>query len=142
MGNENDRNIKDTYCKVTSFNDLKKYSEGEIVYLPDFTMNQPLIVKMKRPSIGDLISTGKIPNTLLSAAQALFEGEVDEMLKENKMKDFVDTMIILAKASLIEPTYDDIINAGMKLTDKQLLAIYTYSQLGSEALIPFRPKQE
>ena len=43
----------------------------------------------------------------------------------------------VAKASLIEPTLEDINNAGLELTDEQLMAIFNYSQSGVEALKPF-----
>ena len=39
---------------------------------------------------------------------------------------------------MIEPTYDDVINAGLELSDDQMMAIFNYTQSGVKALENFR----
>ena len=45
---------------------------------------------------------------------------------------------VIARASLVQPTYDDIQNAGMELSDDQIMAIFNYTQNGVKALESFR----
>ena len=47
-------------------------------------------------------------------------------------------MTIMAENCLIEPTMEDIRNAGVELTDIQLTAIFNYSQRGAKVLEQFR----
>ena len=44
----------------------------------------------------------------------------------------------MGKASLEEPSFDDIKEAGLELTDEQMMAIFSYSQEGVKALESFR----
>ena len=54
------------------------------------------------------------------------------------LKDIFDVCVVIAKAALVEPTYEDIKNAGMELSDNQLMAIFSYTQTGVKALDSFR----
>lgn len=49
---------------------------------------------------------------------------------------------VIARAALVSPSYDELEEAGLTLTDSQLLYIYNYSQTGVDALRRFREKQE
>ena len=46
----------------------------------------------------------------------------------------------ICRASLIEPTYEEFEDAGIRLTDDQMMAIFSYSQKGVKALESFRQK--
>ena len=48
---------------------------------------------------------------------------------------------IVAMASLVSPSWEELQNAGVNLTDLQLLYIYNFSQTGVDALRRFREKQ-
>lgn len=48
---------------------------------------------------------------------------------------------MVAMASLVAPSWEDLQNAGVSLTDLQLLTIYNYSQTGVDTLRRFREKQ-
>ena len=52
----------------------------------------------------------------------------------------LEILEIMAEAALVEPTYDDIKNAGLELADDQLTAIFNYTQDGVAALNLFRRK--
>lgn len=134
--NENDAEEK----VVTTVNDLKRYSYGAVVRLPDFSDGQPFVVKLRRPSLMVLAKSGKIPNRLMSVANSLFtegSGSLDSD-DTSMLSNIYDIMCIIAEASLIQPTWDEISNAGIELSDEQFMAIFNYSQRGVKALEPFR----
>ena len=58
------------------------------------------------------------------------------------LKDVLGIIDILADASFIEPTWTEIKEAGIELTDDQYMAIFNYSQNGIKALEPFRQVTE
>ena len=147
MGNKSKYNgykksEQDRVEQVTTLNSLKEYgNEGVVVELPAFDDSMPLIVRMKRPSMMDMISTGEIPNLLQAKAIELFEGTAKPAETPEDIARLYELMVVFAKACLVQPTYEDFEEAGVKLTDEQLLAIYNYSQKGSRALESFRQKQ-
>lgn len=124
--------------KVTTIEDLKEYAKGQVVQLPDFADGQPLVVRMKRPSLMILAKSGKIPNKLLKTATEMFNGEsgADDEDLDALSKTF-ELLEIICEASLVEPKYQDFKSAGMDLSDEQLIAIFNYTQRGIEALNSF-----
>lgn len=136
--NESVTNI-DEALQITSISDLQEYSKGRVVKLSDFAEGQPFVVRMKRPSLMGLAKAGKIPNALLNAASGMFSGGVNSLNKEEDMLgELYEVCRIVAKHSLIEPTLDQLDEAGVELTDKHLLEIFQYAQLGVDALENFR----
>lgn len=125
-------------AKVTTIDDLKEYAKGQIVQLPSFADGQPLIVRMKRPSLMILAKSGKIPNKLLKTATEMFNGEgsADNEDLDALSKTF-ELLEIICEASLVEPKYKDFKSAGIDLSDEQLIAIFNYTQRGIEALNSF-----
>ena len=123
--------------KITTFEDLKIYKDGQIVELPDFAEGQPFVAKMKRPSLMSLATDGSIPNSLLEVASKLFTKGFDGNEKDS-LKSMYEVCRIIAKASLVSPTYKEIEQAGITLSDDQLLAIFNYSQQGVKGLKSFR----
>ena len=87
-----------------------------------------------------LAKQGKIPNTLLTAAGELFSkgGAGMDSDNENMLADVYGICEVIAKATLMQPTYEDITNAGMELSDDQIMAIFNYTQNGVKALESFR----
>lgn len=130
--------------KVTSIDELKVMSQGELVELPPFIAGQKFVARLRRPSMMGLIQKGKIPNNLLRAANSLFTNKVEEEadLDDAFLKDVLGIIDILADASFIEPTWAEIKEAGIELTDDQYMAIFNYSQNGIRALEPFRQVTE
>lgn len=124
--------------QVTSITDLQSYSKGTVVRFPDFGENQPFVARVRRPSLLILAKSGKIPNTLLSTANKLFTGDSDTNVNENMLSDTYDVCRIICEASLISPTLKEIEDAGMKLSDDQMMAIFNYAQAGARALDSFR----
>ena len=124
---------------VTSLEKLKSLSEGQEVELPGWD-DEPFICKLKRPSLLGLVEGGLIQNPLLNAAYILFNGAKSQKDVLN-MKDQKEILDIVARAAMVEPTYQQIKEVGLELTDLQLLDIYNFTQLGVRSLISFRTKQ-
>lgn len=130
--------------KITSIDDLKKYSTGQIVELPPFAEGQPFVAKLTRPSMLNLVKSGKIPNKLLDSANSLFEGGAASALKsktaidEDTMTNLFDVIDVICEASFVQPTYKELKDNGIVLTDEQMLFIFGYSQNGVKQLESFR----
>lgn len=126
--------------QVTSIFDLQTYSKGTLVRFPDFAEGQPFVARVRRPSMLVLAKQGKIPNTLLMSANELFSkggGGMDGD-NENMLADIYSICEIICEAALKEPTYQQIKDAGLELSDDQLMAIFNYTQAGAKALESFR----
>lgn len=130
--------------KVTSIDQLKLMSGGEIVKLPPFIQGQDFYAKLRRPSMLKLVQSGQIPNSLLRTANMLFSGGVNEELDRDDefMKDMFDLIDVLAGAVFVEPSWSELKNAGIELTDEQYMFIFNYTQEGVKALEPFREDEE
>lgn len=126
--------------RITSISDLHMYGKGAIVRLPDFAEGQPFVARLRRPSMLVLAKQGKIPNTLLASANTLFAkgGAGADIDNPKMMADMYDVMEVIARAALMEPTYDEIRECDVTLSDQQMMAIFSYTQNGIEALGSFR----
>lgn len=124
----------------TSIFDLQSYAKGMLVRFPDFAEGQPFVARVRRPSMLVLAKQGKIPNTLLTSANELFNkgGAGMDSDNENMLADIYGIMEIVCEAALKEPTYQQIKDVGLELSDDQLMAIFNYTQSGVKALESFR----
>lgn len=128
--------------KIVTLDDLKKLSEGEIVELPSFNEGESFYVKLRRPSLLQMVKAGKIPNDLLVDANALFangaSGAINRSVNDNEtLVRLLDVIECICEAAFVEPTYKEIKQAGIELTDSQLLAVFSYTQNGVENLKSF-----
>ena len=132
--------VKKREVNVTSIEDLKNYANGTAVEMPPFAEGQPLIARLKRPSILGMAKQGKIPNSLLVKANELFlqNGAGLDAEEEDTMKQLYDVLDLIAKETLVEPTYEEIKSVGLELTDEQMMFLFNYSQQGVKALESFR----
>ena len=126
--------------KVTSIEQLLEYQKGQFVQLPDFAEGMPFYARLKRPSLLALVKSGKIPNQLVLTANRLFNGKGMDEKKETAMSDVLDILDALCESTFVEPNYKDMKEAGVELTDEQLMAVFNYTQEGVKALEPFRRK--
>ena len=132
--------------QVTSLEQLKNIKLCEIVELPSFEDGTPLIVEIRKPNMMQLITSGKIPNTLLNVAMDMFNGKTgDKMQKASQsskdLSELVKMMNVIAETSLVNPCYEDFKTTGVDLSDDQLMAILMYSQGGVKSLENFRKQQ-
>lgn len=126
---------------VTTLENLKEYASGQIVELPPFAEGQPFVARMKRPSILGLVEQNKIPNILLSTAESLFMGtKVTSEDRDSILQNTLSVIKILAEESFVQPTFQEIKEAGVELTDDQLMFVFNYAQQGPKALQNFRSK--
>lgn len=130
--------------KATSIEELNRLSQGVVVELPPFTDGMTLRVRMRRPSILTMLSTGKIPNPLVSTAVSLFNrgGSGVDTKDPTQVKDLVGLFHVFCEASFVEPTYQQIKEAGLELTDDQLVFVSNFVQAGTKALHTFRGKPQ
>lgn len=128
----------DEAMNVTNITDLQSYAQGTVVRFPDFAEGQPFVARVRRPSMLVLAKQGKIPNTLLNAAGELFSKGGVNSTSENMLGDMYDICEIICEASLVQPTFQQIKEAGMALSDDQVMAIFNYTQVGVKALESFR----
>lgn len=123
---------------VTSLKTLQEYAKGKLVELPPFAEGQPFFARLRRPSMLVLAKTGKIPNSLLTTANKLFmETGINEK-DEKFMPEMFDVFDTILEASFVEPTYQQIKEAGIELTDDQRMFVFSYTQQGVKALDRFR----
>lgn len=127
-----------TNHQPTSIQDLISYSQGQIVKLPDFSEGQPFYARLRRPSMLSLMSNGKIPNSLVIIANRLFNGKGMDDRNENSMSEVLQLLEVICESAFVEPSYKELKEAGVHLTDQQYMAVFNYTQEGVKALEPFR----
>ncbi|MEY7998604.1 hypothetical protein AB8U03_00060 [Clostridium sp. Mt-5] len=120
--------------RVTSLEELKK-QYTEVIELRPFAGEKSIHVRVKRLSILGLCQEGEIPNQLLGVARKLF---YQEDIQKVDLKEYGNIIDIICKNTLIEPSIEQLKEAGLKLTDEQKLELWAYSQLGVEGLKSFR----
>lgn len=129
-------------CVPTQVSALREYAKGQVIRLPDFAPGQPFYARLKRPSLFALIKAGKIPNSLMATVSAMFEKDKKNVVQEqDKLENttgIFSLMEIMAEAALISPTYKEIKDAGVTLTDEQLTEIFNYTQEGIKSIESFR----
>lgn len=125
---------------VTSLEQLKEYSKGSIVEFPPFAEGQEFYARVKRPSLLSMVKQGKIPNELLVRANELFvqDGAGFDPEEKNLMEQMYDIMELMAEETFVEPTYSEMKEAGIQLTDEQMMFVFNYAQQGVRALESFR----
>ena len=125
---------------ITSISDIVKYTSGTIVRLPDFADGQEFVAKLKRPSMLVLMKNGRIPNSLLQQATKLFKSGANALGGPNGISndELFEILEIICEEAMVNPTYKEIKDAGVNLSDEQMTAIFGYTQHGVKALENFR----
>lgn len=128
----------------TTLSELEKYAGGAVVQLPDFADGMPLYVRMRRPSMLDMIAAGKIPNPLVDVAMKLFVrgGKGVPTDDAGQIKNLIELFHLFCEVCFVEPTYQQIKEAGLELNDEQLVSVSNFVQGGTKALERFRRQSE
>lgn len=121
---------------VTDISKLKKISDSKIVELPEFGDGTKFIARLRRPSMLKLCKSGKIPNSLLNQATALFTDS--NASKKVSITEIYDICEVICESAFVNPTYEEIKESGIELTDEQIMAVFQYTQGGVKALENFR----
>lgn len=121
---------------VTDFSKLTKVKDSKIVELPEFADGTKFITRLRRPSMLKLCKSGKIPNSLLTQATALFTDS--NASRKVNISEIYDICEIICESAFVNPTYSQIKESGVELTDEQIMAVFQYTQGGVKALENFR----
>lgn len=121
---------------VTSIEEMKKTGGVAEVTLSGWD-GEKVVMKLRRPSLYEMAASGRIPNPLLGAADALFMMNAAGIQK-TKFDDTAKMVELIAREALVEPTFDQLSEAGLTLTDLQYLEIYTFVTRGPKGLERFR----
>jgi len=129
--------------QVTSIETMKLASAGNLVSIPGFADGETITVRLRKPNMLTLMKSGRIPNNLFTAATELFDGKgkQDKEYTPEQLLQVCDLMTCFCEASLAEPKYKEMTDAGIELTMEQMMFIFQYAQGGVKALEPFRQEQ-
>lgn len=135
--------------KALSVDDIKKsLDSGYQVEITGFRADEdpedsfPCVLK-KIDLLAWLIN-GKVPNELTTAVEDLFNlskakkktveeyNDIDQIREGYKLNEWI------ARESMVEPKFDDLKDAGVYLSQQQLLDIYVFQMNGVNALKQFR----
>lgn len=127
--------------KVTSLDELRAQAT-DVVELPGWVEGQTLFARLRRVGLMNLVTSGHLPNELLGTVGQLVSAKPGVNPMEGSSAEDVQRygqlLEAVAKAALVEPTYDQIVEATGGLTDEQLQAIFLYSTRGVRVLELFR----
>ena len=123
---------------ITSIDDLIRVSHGTVVELPPFAEGQPFVARLKRPSMLAMVRAGKIPNALIGTANELFAKGTLDTEDDKALSNLFGVLDAICDACFVEPSYKDLQQAGVELTDDQYMFIFSYTQKGVSALRNFR----
>ena len=121
---------------VTSIEEMKKAGGAQEVELSGWN-GETVTVRLRRPSMYQMAAMGSIPNPLLPVAESLFMAS-GTGIRKAEFEDMAKMLDCIAKAALVEPTYDELKEAGLTLTDVQYNEIYAFVLRGSDGLARFR----
>ena len=125
---------------ATSLEELKELAKAQEVEIIGWS-EEPFVCRLKRPSMLNMVASEQIPNPLLNAAYIMFNGSKNTKDIVN-MKEQRELFTIMAKAAMVDPTYSQLEEIGLELTDVQLMEIWNYTQIGVKGLFSFRTKQQ
>lgn len=106
-----------------------------IIPIPGFDAGETFEIKVKKLSIVGLMSSGKIPNSLMKVVKDTFAGiksasaEADESAIMDKAGDIGKLLDIVCAEAMIEPRFEDIKDV---MNDAQKLAVFQFTQGGVE----------
>ena len=98
---------------------------------------ETITVRAKRPTLYAMAAMGFIPNPLMGAMQAMLSGDVKKV-EAVDLKKQADCVIAMARYALVEPTYDQMTDAGLTLNDDQLMELYMFALGGLDRVAAFR----
>ena len=62
--------------------------------------------------------------------------------KPEALKEVFQVLDVICEACFVEPTYQDLREAGVELTDEQYMFLFNYTQRGVRALESFRSQSQ
>lgn len=112
-----------------------------VIPIPGFDEGDTFEIKVKKLSIVGLMSSGKIPNSLMQVVKDAFagikssaNGEDNESAIMDKAGEIGKLLDIVCKEAMLEPRFDDVKDV---MNDAQKLAVFQFTQGGVEEVKPF-----
>ena len=111
-----------------------------IIPIPGFDAGETFEIKVKKLSIVGLMSSGKIPNSLMQVVKDAVAGiksagaEADESAIMDKAGDIGKLLDIVCAEAMLEPRFEDIKDV---MNDAQKLAVFQFTQGGVEGAKSF-----
>ena len=112
-----------------------------VIEIPGFDPNETFEIKVRKLSLVGLMSSGKIPNSLMKVVKDAFagikssaDGEADESAIMDKAGEIGKLLNIVCKEAMLEPAFDDVKDV---MNDAQMLAVFQFTQGGVEEVKPF-----
>lgn len=109
-----------------------------IIPIPGFDKGETFDIKVKKLSIVGLMSSGKIPNSLMQVVKNAFEGiksttetETADASIMDKAGEIGKLMDIVCAEAMVEPRFEEIKDV---MNDAQKLAVFQYIQGGVDAV--------
>lgn len=97
----------------------------------------PITVKLRKPSLTEMIVGDYIPNPLLATVSKLFRASPEELTKVGEAEQ-ARALHCIASRALVEPSMAELQAADVSLTDEQYMQIYAFALGGAAALDRFR----
>jgi hypothetical protein len=113
-------------------------NHGAVLHaLPGWGADDQFVCRLRRPGLVNLVSAaGFVPNPLLAAVEEMFfPSEKQPRLPIDQQARALEA---IARYAMVEPTFDELTDAGLELTDEQFLAIYAFALKGADGLARFR----
>ena len=123
--------------KITELKDAVSTVTTEI---SGWTEEQTLEVTLKRPQLYAMLVSGNIPNPLIDVVEKLFVAAYRPQDDNQRVLEAQGLMEI-AKEALVKPSFAEVEEAGLQLTDSQLLEIYAFALSGVNGLKTFRQRE-
>ena len=124
--------------KAITIEELKKV-KTQIIQISDFSGEGTFNVEVRRPSLLTLATSGNIPNELIGDVNDLFFGKKEEKdIEMAKLKEIYDGIV---KATLVSPTFEELKENDIQLTEVQIGELYKYVVGGVKELKYFREIQ-
>lgn len=135
--------IENEQNQVTPLAKMKAASQGTLVTLSGFAPDyEPITVRLRKPNILALVKAGKIKNELLGILMDANESKtVNEKAiarDPEAIQAGLQLQEVFCQSCLVEPTYQELKDNGIELTDEQVAEIAMFAQGGVQALKSFR----
>ena len=111
----------------------------KVIRITGFEPGETIEIKVKKLGLVGLMSSGKIPNSLMANVQQLFSGMNDGNITSNedalgKADEIGKLLDIVCKEAMMEPKFEDVADV---MSDEQKMDIFQFTQTGIEIIKPF-----
>ena len=122
---------------ITNVEDIRGKHGVQEYRLPGWESGEEFVCKLRRPSATGLAAAvGHVPNPLLGVVAEMFMAGPKAVAKIPADQQ-AQALLAIARYALVEPTYDQVAEAGIDVSDNQYHAIYAFALGGATGLARF-----